>query len=350
MPGLTCSIIGRTELTKSITAPKYISGFLVPTAKASRHIHKSLISLHSTDRLLIAFWCLLSVVALVFHSRIPAWRLIIAANLAIALLVCVLARAAQSTGSRSLRWIHDWAAFPLVIFTYKQLYFMIGPIHHGRDYDQLLIAIDRALFQVNPTEWLAHFSNPLLTEVLQIAYSLFYIFFIAAGLELYRKQDHSQFRSFRFTVVYGFFISYVGYFCLPAAGPRFTLHDFSRIDTELPGWLLTPSLRWFINICESISPGVSNSIALSNAQRDVFPSGHTMMTLIAVILAYRYKLRVSHYILGAGMLLIFATVYLRYHYLVDVLAGALLVLPCLLTSNRMHSLLDEGTGQASRKA
>jgi membrane-associated phospholipid phosphatase len=295
-----------------------------------------MVSLHSTDRLLMVFWCLLSLICLAMHTRIPAWWVMISANLAACLVTFSLAWAAQTSGRRLLRWMHDWAAFPLVLFTFKDLYFLIGFIHHGRDYDKLLIAMDHALFRVNPTEWLARFSNPYLTEVLQIAYSLFYVLFIAVGLELYRKRDLLQFQYVRFTFVYGFLISYMGYLFLPAVGPRFTIHDFSKIDAELPGLLFTPYLRGFVNFFESIQAGVSNSIAQASAQRDVFPSGHTMLTLIGIKLAYQFRLKVRHYIMGTGMLLIIATVYLRYHYVVDVIAGVLLALSCLKSSNNIH--------------
>ena len=317
---------------------KAFHGFQVPTSTISHKFQKLANSLHPTDRLLISFWCLLSLVSLILHARIPDWRMIVLGSLAAAIVACALAYAARAADSRVLRWVHDWGAFPMVVFTYKQIYFMIRPIHQGRDYDQLLIAVDRALFGVNPTEWLAGFSNPCLTEALQIAYSLFYVFFVAVGLELYLRKDLLQFRRFRFTVVYGFFISYIGYFFLPAVGPRFILHDFSRIDIELPGLLLTPFLRWFVNIWESIPSGVSNVAALACAQRDVFPSGHTMMALIAMVLAYKFRLKVRHYVFGMGVLLVFATVYLRYHYVIDVVAGAFLVLPCLLTADKVHVL------------
>jgi membrane-associated phospholipid phosphatase len=297
-----------------------------------------LLSLHSIDRFMLAFWGLLSFICLALHARIPYWQSIIAANLAGAIVICLLACIAQSSALKLLRWIHDWSAFPLVVFTFKEVYFLVRPIHHGRDYDALLIAIDHALFKVNPTQWLAQFANPFLTEVLQIAYSLFYVFFVVAGVELYRRQDLSQFRYYRLTVVYGFFISYIGYFFLPAIGPRFTLHDFSRIDTELPGLILTPYLRWFVNIFESIHAGSSNAIAQAAAQRDVFPSGHTMLTLIVILLAYKFKLRVRYGILATGILLIFATVYQRYHYFIDIVAGAFLVLPCLLTTDKIYAL------------
>jgi membrane-associated phospholipid phosphatase len=323
------------------------NGIHVSTTAAPGAIRKLIASLHSTDRLLIVFWCFLSIIGLILHSRIPAWRLIIAANFLAIILVCSFAYVTRLSGSRFLRWVHDWYAFALVVFTYKQIYFMIAPIHHGRDYDALLIAIDRWLFRVNPTEWLAGFSNPFLTEVLQIAYSLFYLFFIVVGLEIYRKRDISSFRFFSFTIVYGFFISYIGYFFLPAVGPRFTLHDFSKIDVELPGLFLTPYLRWFVNIWESIHPGVSNAVAIASAQRDVFPSGHAMMTMAAIFMANKYKLKVRHTVFTVGILLIIATVYLRYHYLIDVLAGSLLIFLCLVTSSRLHAYVNGDSNENS---
>ncbi len=287
---------------------------------------------------MIAFWGIPAAFSVLLYSRIPLWGLIIAADLVAVILVCMLAYYSNWTGSRTLRWIHDWAAFPLVVFTYKQFYFIIAPLHRGKDYDWLLIAIDHWLFRTNPTEWLARLSNPFLTEVLQISYSLFYVFFIAVGLELYLKKDLSEFRYFRFTIVYGFFLSYLAYLFFPAVGPRFTLHDFSKINIEMPGLFFTPALRWFVNFFESIHPGMSNSIAIASAQRDVFPSGHTMMTLMAITLSWNYKLKVRPYILVVGILLIIATVYLRYHYLVDLLAGALLALSCMATSRKLFEL------------
>jgi membrane-associated phospholipid phosphatase len=311
----------------------------VPLAGISGNTRKLYFPLHSTDMLLFVFWGSLSIVSLVLHSRIQLWWAIVATDVAAAVLICALAYASQITASKVLRWVHDWAAFALVVFTYKQLYYVIRPIHGGQDFDQLLIALDRFLFRVNPTEWLARFANPYLTEVLQIAYSLFYVLFLAVGIELYRRQDLSQFRFARFTMVYGFLLSYIGYFFLPAVGPRFTLHDFSKIDIELPGLVFTNSLRWFVNIWESIHSGASNAVALASAQRDVFPSGHTMMALVAIALSYRYRLKIRGYVLVLGLLLIIATVYLRYHYLVDIVAGALLALACMRTVNGVYALL-----------
>ena len=74
------------------------------------------------------------------------------------------------------------------------------------------------------------------TEVLQIAYTLFYLLFLVVGYELYRQHSRGVFHFFMFTCVYGFYLSYLGYFTLPAVGPRFTLHDFAAWTRIFPAF------------------------------------------------------------------------------------------------------------------
>lgn len=304
------------------------------------NFHKYSKSLNATDRLLISFWGFLACVILAFHSRIPHWPFLILAEISVVVLVYVLAYSAQSTKWKWLRGIYDWLAFPLILFTYKLLYYIIGPFHRGRDFDRLLIEADRWLFGIDPTKWLVRISYPFVTELLQVAYALFYLYFIALGIELYMKSEIHPFQYFRFTVVYGFIFSYIWYFFLPAVGPRFTLHKFSEINQELPGLFLTQALRRFIDFFESIPANVPDSVAQAAAQRDVFPSGHTMLTLMIIFLAYRFRLRLRHPQLIAGLLLILATVYLHYHYFVDVVAGAVAAFLCLATSKKLYSGLE----------
>ena len=305
------------------------------------NLRKMTVHLHSADLLIIGFFAFLSVVNIVFASRIPYWWLMILINASAVGAICLLGWARHATGSRVLAFIHDWHVAPTVFFTFKELYFMIKPIHHGRDYDDVLIGADRWLFGVDPTHWLMQFSNPWLTEILQVSYTLFYGLFILIGTELYRRSNKDMFHIFMFTCVYGFFLSYVGYFFLPAVGPRFTLHDFSSLDRDLPGVFLTPYLRWFVNFGGSVPMGVSNEAAVAGTQRDVFPSGHTMMTLVLMHLSVRFGLRLRWFILVTGTLLITATVYQRYHYVVDLLGGALFMVFCVLTAPGLYRFSKE---------
>jgi len=270
----------------------------------------------------ISIWFLLFLVGLniIFHNRVAHWWTIALVNLAVIIVIFTLAWLAEQKGTKFFIGLHRWYCYAIVLFIFKELYLMVRPIH-PTDYDGLLIAVDHWIFGTNPTQWLAQFAHPLLTEILQLAYFSYYFLFIILGVELYRRFAIEQFDKAAFLVVYGFYLSYLGYFSFPAVGPRFTLHDFSAINTELPGIFLTNIMRDIINLGESIPAHLPNPAEF--VQRDVFPSGHTELTIIAMVLGFRYKLRSRWLIAVLGSLLIIATVYLRYHYVVDLIAGAL---------------------------
>ncbi len=295
--------------------------------------------LHSADVLFIGFNLILSSLNFIFANRIPYWWLIVLSNFVGSALICLIAYARHSTGWKPLRVLHDWYVPIATFFSFKAVYFMVKPIHGGRDYDDVLIAIDRWLFGSDPTVWLSQFATPWLTELLQIAYTMFYVMFLILGYELYRRHNLDLFHYFMFTCVYGFFLSYLGYFLLPAVGPRFTLHDFAAIENDLPGLWLTPYLRWFVNSGESIPAGASNIVALAATQRDVFPSGHTMMTLVLMYLGGKYKVKTRFFLYVTGTLLIVATVYQQYHYVVDLIAGAAFAGFCIATTTTLYGFL-----------
>lgn len=69
------------------------------------------------------------------------------------------------------------------------------------------------------------------------------------------------------------------------------------------------------------------------------PSGHTMMTLMNMILAFRFRSKLRWVFLIMGCSLIFSTVYLRYHYVVDVIAGIILAFLALGLESKVYAFL-----------
>jgi membrane-associated phospholipid phosphatase len=296
-------------------------------------------ALRATDVLVISFALLLSLVCAVLAGRVPAAPLLITLNLLTCAAVVMLALGAQAANPGLVRQAHDWYPVPLAALAFKEMHFLVGPLHGGRDYDALLIAADRWLFGTDPTIWMGRFAHPYITEILQVAYTSFYFLFVLLGIELYRRNTTGDFHVFMFTCVYGFFLSYLGYFLLPAVGPRFTLHDFTALNRELPGVILTPSLRWLVNTGGSVPLQSSAAAAMAAVQRDAFPSGHTMMTLVLMVVARGTRARVAPVLYAAGSLLIVATVYQRYHYVVDLLAGIVFMIFCLVTVRPLYRVL-----------
>lgn len=279
--------------------------------------------LTSADIATLTFLLFLSIVEMLFYQRVSHWYILVVRNTAAILFIYYIAKYAEQRKesiSPLIRVARDWYLVPAILFIYTQTSSIAHSLH-GKDYDDVLIGIDRMLFGIDPTIWIHQFAHPVITEILQAAYSSYYLFFIALFYEFYRRSDRSEFHSGSMMIVYGFYLSYVGYLLVPAVGPRFTLHDFFSYETELPGIFLTPFLRDIINSGGGIAAGVPNPIEF--VHRDAFPSGHTQLTLTAMYISFAHRSRHRRWLLVVGSLLIIATVYLRYHYLIDVVAGVL---------------------------
>jgi len=219
---------------------------------------------------------------------------------------------------------------------------MVKPIRQI-DFDHYLIAIDRWLVGFDVTVELYKIANPILTEILQISYGTFFFLPIIISVELLRKKRVEDFSFSAFCILLGFYLSFIGYFLVPAIGPRFHLHDFFTINLELPGLLLTNFLRDIVNAGESLQPGMLNPAAV--VQRDVFPSGHTQMTLIVMYLSYKLNTRVRYFIIPNGILLIFSTMYLRYHYLIDVIGGIVFFILTMWLAKLIYNWWQRCTGK-----
>jgi len=290
-------------------------------------------ALNVFDICVIVFYIFLITLNIIFMDRVVhTFSLLL---IEILMIIFVVFTAYQHHKSNNSFWknLHFWYLAPMIFITFKQLYFMVHPIH-PKDYDDILIQIDRWLFGTDPTYFLHQFAHPLLTEILQIVYTSFYLLPIIVGIDLIKNERYEEFEFSAFLIVYGFFLSYLGYFSVPAVGPRFTLHNFFNIDQELPGLYLTPFLREFVNIGESIPKGTINPHEL--VQRDVFPSGHTQMTLLTMYATIKFNTKTKYFIIPTGILLIISTVYLRYHYVIDVIAGVIFMLITLWTGKFIY--------------
>jgi len=288
--------------------------------------------LRPVDALIAAFALLLNAIILAFVGRIDASAALVTLNTLSVAGIIVAARLAES--SRFFRILHDWFPVPAIFLVFKEMHVIIQSLARP-DWDPLLILLDRMIFGTDPTVWLGAHASPALTELLQIAYVSYYFIMLSVGVELWLRKDRDRFSYALFVIVYGFFLSYLGYLAFPAVGPRFTLHDFATLDAELPGLWLTEGIRNFVNAGESIRGGIADAVL--QAQRDAFPSGHTEMTLISVFLAFRYRLRSRWTLAFFGTLLLISTVYLRYHYVVDLAGGLLFAAVAVWTAPMLFS-------------
>ena len=279
--------------------------------------------LKAFDVVVISFSLFLILLHIIYHDRIQHTANWIFVNIVVIIIAFTIAYLESLKDLKLWRIIHYWYIAPIILLTFRQLFFMVKPIR-VYDYDQWFIQIDRWIFGTDPTHILHQISFPLLTEILQIIYGMFYLLPIILCISLLRKDRFIELDFALFSVIYGFYLSYLGYFLLPGIGPRFTLHDFNTMNQALPGLYLTNFLREMTNVGEGIPAGTLNPAAI--VQRDVFPSGHTMITLIVMYLSVKLKSRSRFFFIPVGSLLIFSTVYLWYHYVIDLIGGLIFMI------------------------
>jgi membrane-associated phospholipid phosphatase len=298
--------------------------------------------LKAFDLVVVVFFILLTVINIIFRNRVDQWLLFVFLNSGIIFFAFAIAYLETKYESRIWRIIHYWYIAPLVLITFKELYFMIKPIRQV-DYDFLFIEIDRWMFGTDPTHFLYQFSHPVITEILQIVYGMFYLLPLILALFLLKKKRYLATDFAVFSIIYGFYLSYLGYFALPGIGPRFTLHNFETINEDLPGLFLTNTLREIVNMGESIPAGTPDPA--DAVQRDIFPSGHTMITLIVMYLSVKLRSRSRFFFVPIGSLLILATVYLWYHYVIDLIGGLFFMIFSLWSGKYIFNLWQRKIGK-----
>ncbi len=270
-------------------------------------------TLKPVDLLSIAFILFMAAVTVFAFRLIPASGWLLARYGALIIALAAAARAAASRpASAGAALVHAFLPVLVVPIMFDSMGDVI-PWIWSRTFDNVLIRIDAALFGGhNPTVLLERFISPVLTTVLQFAYISYYFMAIALGAVLFGRKKRAAFDEAIFGVILCFYLSYIGYLLVPAVGPRFTL---AHLQTR--GLEAGPLVR-----------AIQNTLnALENTKTDAFPSGHTAIALMTLYYAWKTKERLLAWVLLPAVTgLIVSTVYLRYHYVIDVIAGIVLAL------------------------
>ncbi|MGE3537389.1 MAG: phosphatase PAP2 family protein [Candidatus Tectimicrobiota bacterium] len=274
----------------------------------------------ASDLITAGYLTTIGLLATLFAERLPQWWCY---PLAHALFLLALGMFLIKLPDEPPGWalfIRWWYPALLIPPIFSELQFLVHPINPV-DLDAQLTAIDFALFGVHPTVWLEHWMRPWLTEYLQLAYMTFYFLPFILCAPLYRQGCWQAFRTSLCALLLGYYVSYLLYFLTPARGPRFYLAAYQQ--QPLTGLWLTRPLQDVLDHLEGI-------------QRDAFPSGHTTIALIVMVMALRHQHRLRYPLVLITTSLLFSTVYLRYHYVIDVIAGIVLALWCLGVAFWLH--------------
>lgn len=185
--------------------------------------------------------------------------------------------------------------------------------------DDWLMAADNTLFGNNLSLVLESASTPWLTELMSFFYMLFMPYlFVSLGRQFFKERRQSQAFFAGLFSLYG--LGFIGYTLVPALGPYLAMAD--SFQAPLKGY-------WLRDLLTEIYP-------LGTNYSDVFPSLHVAVSAFILFFDRKHARRRYRLYLVPVIGLWISTLYLRYHYAVDVLAGLLLAAGALWIARRTY--------------
>ncbi|MES2925098.1 MAG: phosphatase PAP2 family protein [Verrucomicrobiota bacterium] len=184
-------------------------------------------------------------------------------------------------------------------------------------FDVALAGFDRALFGTTLSDQAGKIAAPWLTEILSFCYLLFFPYLLISlcyytyrGIPMMRRLMVGLF------TVYG--IGFLGYSWIPAGGPHLAFPE--EFGVPLTGWAITRFNAWVV-------ANGSNGV-------DVFPSLHCAVSCYLLFFDKRHSpWRFRLYLIPCAGIWV-ATIYLRYHYAIDLVAGFSLAVFALWLTKR----------------
>lgn len=254
---------------------------------------------------------MLSAVVTVFHNRIEMGWIYLVYHALVLGMMASIAGAHRKFGGKFWTLLRYWCPLFILLASFRELNFLIPPIHPFETdhyWDKILGGIDHRLFGTDPENVLSAITWPPLSDVLSFCYLMYFPMPMILGIALYRAGELRKFRYCTAGLFLAWYLSYAGYLLIPAVGPH------RMMESRPPGL----DGLFFGKIAHAIVRG--GEWDMPNA----FPSGHALITMVTLAYAYTMRRKVFRMLLPLGCGLLLATVYLRYHYVSDVLASAVL--------------------------
>jgi membrane-associated phospholipid phosphatase len=202
--------------------------------------------------------------------------------------------------------IRDWFPFLIILLMYYSLWGDATLLMVTHDRDPALIALDQRLFGFQASLAMQRIITPGLTAWMAFAYFFHIINIPVVACFLYIRRDRARFREMMSGLMVVSFLGLMGYLLVPAIGPMYTLRDQYTVPLRQSLWVFDRQVDF---------------MDFARIRRDVFPSLHVAISFVVWLYAYRNS-RKLFWILSPFVLSLWvSTLYLRYHYLIDVVAG-----------------------------
>lgn len=188
--------------------------------------------------------------------------------------------------------------------------------------DSFFDKVDIWMFGCSPAmEFSALLPQAIVSEIMYFGYFAYYLIFIFVFSYFFFAKPHLAEKAM-FVSLCSFFIFYILFIFIPISGPQFY---YLYPDNQVPDGY------FFSKLMQGIQ-------AAGEKPTGAFPSSHVGLTIIAMYLLFKQGRKYFYIILPVAIILTASTVYIKAHYLIDVVASFILTPIILFISYRIFRL------------
>jgi membrane-associated phospholipid phosphatase len=204
------------------------------------------------------------------------------------------------------KWVNFFRnAYPLLFITY-----LYGETDYMNNLlfpnlDSYIFNIEQLVFSGQPSlVFSASFSWRWFSELMYFSYFSYYFLAFLVCFYAYRKKPEF-FQKTVFLIILTFYFYYILFIILPVVGPQYF---FAEKDVIVPeGYLFSEIVRFLQKYGENPT--------------GAFPSSHVGLSIVFLIIAKKIDTKLFFIIFPVFVFLCMSTVYIKAHYLIDVVAG-----------------------------
>ena len=242
-----------------------------------------------------------------FGPAVPGRAWLVAVHVTLSALLVGLNRAGPSAGI--LRVIRDWHPLMLFPLLYKEVEVLAAVVGDWR-LTAAIPAWESALFAGQPSLYLSErLAFVPLSEYLHFCYLSYVLVIPLVSAYWYVSGRRVAFGELLLMLSTVFLGSYLFFILLPVDSPYYLSE---RLGPPLSGHV-------FFDLVHQMS-------ARGGARGGAFPSAHVSGAVVVSLIAWRHQRRLAYLLVPFTGSVMIATVYGRFHYVLDTLAGAALAI------------------------
>lgn len=300
------------------------------------------------ETVLLVYLFITGVLILVFSTKLENKGIHLSFRLFVLIVIVIfLAIDSISKSKRYIKFIRLLFPFLVLVYIYRETNYL-NNLFFKDNLDSIFSHFERSIFHCQPSILFATvLPSNMFAEMMYFGYFMYYLMVISIPIYIYFFVSRYLAERSVFVIIASFVFYYLIFIVLPVIGPQFY---YAGQMQKLPnGYIFGPVLRYLQHYGE--------------APTAAFPSSHVSICLMVLWICYKNEKKLLYLILPVSVLLLFSTVYIRAHYVIDVVAGIIFTpfvyalsmnlftaLSKRYTNQNSYTLTNEYSNQRSKKS